>query len=170
DVDRRLGATVAEATVRETNACRLNELSRRGLVRVGTHSDLQPSNYSASIPPSTAMDAPVMYEASAEATKAITCAISSGVARRLTGTVETSAALLSSVSVKRVSIPVSVVPGATTFTRTPLPATSSAADLVIPSTACLLATYTDAPAAPTLPYADETLTMLPAPCAIITRS
>src|SRR5712692_1967680 len=106
---------------------------------------------SASIPPSTGIDAPVMYEAFAEATKTITFAISSGLARRLTGTVETSAALFSSVLVKRVSIPVSVVPGATTFTRTPVPATSSAADFVIPSTACLLATYTDAPAAPTLP-------------------
>jgi len=31
---------------------------------------------------------------------------------------------------------VSVVPGATTFTRTPAPATSSAADFVSPSTAC----------------------------------
>jgi hypothetical protein len=36
------------------------------------------------------MDAPVIYEAFAEATKTITCAISSGVASRLTGTVETS--------------------------------------------------------------------------------
>src|SRR6266478_4975142 len=106
---------------------------------------------SASIPPSTGMEAPVMYDAFAEATKAITSAISFGVARRLAGTVETSAALFASVLVKRVSMPVSVVPGATTFTRTPVPATSSAADFVIPSTACLLATYTDAPAAPTLP-------------------
>ena len=51
-----------------------------------------------------------MYEASAEVTKTITRAISSGVPRRLTGTVETSAALFSAVLVKRVSIPVSVVP------------------------------------------------------------
>ena len=51
-----------------------------------------------------------MYDAFAEATKAITWAISSGAARRLTGTVETSAALFSSVLVKRVSIPVSAVP------------------------------------------------------------
>src|SRR6267378_4026531 len=82
-----------------------------------------------------------MYEAFAEATKTITWAISSGVSRRLKGTVETSAALFSPVLVKRVSIHVSVVPGATTFTRTPVSATSSAADLVIPSTACLLPTY-----------------------------
>src|ERR1700720_1339422 len=57
------------------------------------------------------MEAPVMYEAFAEATKAITCAISSGVARRLTGTLETSAALFSSVLVKRVSMPVRVCAG-----------------------------------------------------------
>src|ERR1700704_3493774 len=67
-------------------------------------------------------------------------------------------------------MPVSVVPGATTLTRTPVPATSSAADFVSPSTACLLATYTDAPAAPTLPYVDETLTMLPPRCGSITLS
>jgi hypothetical protein len=77
-------------------------------------------NYPAIIPPSTGIEAPVMYDAFAEATKAITRAISSGVAKRLTGTVETSAALFFSVLVKRVSIPVSVVPGATTFTRTPV--------------------------------------------------
>jgi len=47
------------------------------------------------------MDVPVMYDAFAEATNAITRAISSGAARRLTGTVETSAALFSSVLVKR---------------------------------------------------------------------
>src|SRR5258707_14088264 len=98
-----------------------------------------------------------MYDASAEATKAITCAISSGVARRLRGTVETSAALLSSGLVKRASMPVSGVPGATTLTRTPGPATSSAADVVRPSTACFLATYTDPPAAPTRQYAPQTL-------------
>ena len=97
-------------------------------------------NYPASIPPSTGIEAPVMYDAFAEATKAITRAISSGVAKRLAGTVDTSAALFLSVLVKRVSMPVSVVPGATTFTRTPVPATSSAADFVSPSTACLLAT------------------------------
>jgi hypothetical protein len=44
------------------------------------------------------------------------------------------------VPVNRFSIPVSIGPGATTFTRTPDSATSSAAALVSPSTACLLAT------------------------------
>jgi len=48
--------------------------------------------------------------------------------------------LFSSVLVKRVSMPVSVVPGATTFTRIPVPATSSGSGLCQSSTACLLAT------------------------------
>src|SRR5437868_15286166 len=47
--------------------------------------------------------------------------------------------LLSAVPVKRLSIPVSVGPGATALTRTPKRAASSAADFVMPSTACLLA-------------------------------
>jgi len=57
----------------------------------------------------------------------------------LSGTRETNAALLSSLRVNRFSIPVSMGPGATTLTRTPDPATSNAAALVRPSTACLLA-------------------------------
>ena len=52
---------------------------------------------------------------------------------------EASAAFLSAVPVKRVSIAVSIGPGATALTRTPKRAASSAADFVIPSTACLLA-------------------------------
>jgi hypothetical protein len=44
------------------------------------------------------------------------------------------------VLVKRVNIPVSVGPGATPFTRIPDLAVSSATDLVMPSTACLLPT------------------------------
>ena len=67
-------------------------------------------------------------------------AISSGRPIRFVGTVATSPAFFSSVPVNRVSIPVSIGPGATTLTRTPDPATSSAAAFVSPSTACLLAT------------------------------
>ena len=52
----------------------------------------------------------------------------------------TKAVFFSAVPVKRLSIPVSIGPGATTLTRTPDSATSSAAALVRPSTACLLAT------------------------------
>ncbi len=48
------------------------------------------------------------------------------------------AVLFSGVPVKRVSMPVSVGPGATLFTRIPDLAISSATDLVMPSTACLL--------------------------------
>jgi hypothetical protein len=39
---------------------------------------------------------------------------------------------------KRVSVAVSVAPGATAFTRMPDVATCSATDVVMPSTACLL--------------------------------
>src|ERR1700730_1588343 len=59
------------------------------------------------------------------------------------------------------SISVSTGPGATALTRTPAPAPSSAAAFVRPSTACLLATYIDAPAAPRLPNVDGRFKMLP---------
>ena len=55
------------------------------------------------------------------------------------------------------------------LSRTPDAAASSAADFVSPSTACLFAAYTDAPAAPVWPYVDDTLTMLPLRWASITR-
>ena len=70
-----------------------------------------------------------------------------GRSRALSGTPAIKPAFLSSVPVKRFSIPVSIGPGATALTRTPDPAASSAADFVSPSTACLLAVYTDAPGA-----------------------
>jgi hypothetical protein len=73
----------------------------------------------ANLPPSTAMEAPVMNGALSEARNTIVRAISSGRPARLTGTPETNAALLSSVPVNRASIPVSIGPGATTLTRTP---------------------------------------------------
>jgi hypothetical protein len=66
-------------------------------------------------------------------------AISSGVAARLTGTLSRKFAFLSALPVNRFSISVSTGPGATAFTRTPVAAPSSAAALVKPSTACLLA-------------------------------
>jgi hypothetical protein len=69
----------------------------------------------------------------------------------LSGTVAARPAFLSSVPVKRFNIPVSIGPGATMLTRTPEEASSSAADLVSPSSACLLAEYMDAPAAPVWP-------------------
>ncbi len=79
------------------------------------------------------------------------CAISSGVSTRFISTPETKAAFFVAVPVKRFSIPVSIGPGATTLTRTPDSVASSAAALVRPSTVCLLARYTDAPAPPTRP-------------------
>jgi hypothetical protein len=60
--------------------------------------------------------------------------------RRPIGTPVTSAALFFGVPVKRVNMPVSVGPGATPFTRIAALAISSATDLVMPSTACLLPT------------------------------
>src|ERR1700682_2807174 len=89
-----------------------------------------------------------MNDALSDARNRIVWAISSGLPTRLSGTVADRAAFLSSEPVKRFSIPVSIGPGATMLTRTPDAAASSAADLVSPSTACLLAAYIDAPAAP----------------------
>ena len=80
-----------------------------------------------------------MKEALSEETKRIAWAISSGFPARCSGTFATKPAFLSSVLAKRFSIAVSIGPGAMTFTRTPVPAASSAADFVSPSTACLLA-------------------------------
>src|SRR6266853_6726808 len=123
----------------------------------------------ADLPPSTTYDAPVMNEALSDARNMMVWAISSGLPTRLSGTVAARPAFLSSVPAKRFSIPVSIGPGATMLMRTPDAAASSAADLVSPSTACLLAAYMDAPAAPLRPYVDDTLTMLPLPWASMTR-
>src|SRR5216684_3882556 len=119
----------------------------------------------ADLPPSTTYDAPVMNEALSDARNMMVWAISSGLPTRLSGTVAAKPAFLSAVPAKRLSIPVSIGPGATMLMRTPDEAASSAADLVSPSTACLLAEYMDAPAAPVWPYVDDTLTMLPLPWA-----
>ena len=82
----------------------------------------------------------MMNDASSDAMKTIALASSSERPRRSIGTVLVRAALFSGVPVKRVNMPVSVGPGATAFTRIPDLATSSATDLVMPSTACLLPT------------------------------
>src|SRR6202171_4022704 len=103
------------------------------------------------LPPSTRYDAPVMNDALSDARNRMVWAISSGLPTRLSGTVAARAAFLSLVPVKPFSIPVSIGPGATMLTRTPEEAASRPADLVSPSTACLLAAYTDAPAAPVRP-------------------
>ena len=71
-------------------------------------------------------------DALSEERKAMVYAISSGFPTRLSGTVEANLAFLSAVPVKRFSIAVSIGPGAMTFTRTPAPAASSAADFVSP--------------------------------------
>src|SRR4029453_10559870 len=92
------------------------------------------------LPPSAVRICPVMNDDSSEARKMAARAISSASPMRPSGTVLPSAAFLSAVPVKRLSMPVSVGPGATALTRTPELAASSAADFVMPSTACLLAT------------------------------
>src|SRR3984893_14045313 len=89
-----------------------------------------------------------MNDALSEERKAMVCAIRSGFPTGLSRTVDARTAFLLSVPVKRFSIPVSIGLGAPMLTRTPDAATSSAADLVSPSTACLLAEYMEAPAAP----------------------
>src|SRR5580704_19530393 len=109
------------------------------------------NHHLAVLPPSTRYDAPVTNDALSDARNKMVWAISSGRPTRLSGTVAASAAFLSAVPVNRFNIPVSMGPGATMLMRTPDAAASRAADLVRPSTACLLAEYTDAPAAPVRP-------------------
>src|SRR3981189_1226014 len=92
------------------------------------------------LPPSTVSICPVMNDAFSEARKTTARATSAGSPTRPSGTVFTSAAFLSAVPVKRLSMPVSIGPGATALMRNPELATSRAADFVMPSTACLLPT------------------------------
>src|SRR5580704_16225447 len=125
---------------------RQREGEPRGLGRRSAHKD-----HLAVLPPSTRYDAPVINDALSDARNTMVWAISSGRPTRLSGTVAAKPAFLSGVPVKRSSIPVSIGPGATRLMRTPDAAASSAADLVRPSTACLLAAYTEAPAAPVRP-------------------
>ena len=87
-----------------------------------------------------------------EAVNTMPAAISSGRPARFIGTPATSPAFRSALPVKRLSIPVSTGPGAAALTRTPNAAPSSAADFVRPSTACLLAVYSEAPGAPRDPW------------------
>src|SRR5580658_2759180 len=89
DVDPCTEAAVCEATVREANASRLNELgwrgvvrvvTRRGMVRRGVNHHKSPSRSHAGqafIPPSTVRFAPVMCEDSGPAINATIEAMSS---------------------------------------------------------------------------------------------
>ena len=85
-----------------------------------------------------------MNLASSDAMNTMPSATSSESPSRPNGTCVAKAALFSAVPVKRVSMPVSVGPGATALTRIPDLAISSATDLVMPSTACLAPTYIEA--------------------------
>src|ERR1700675_2885438 len=136
---KRAGGSAADAARGAGN--------QRGSAGEGTHGgspwglfelfDL--ADYAAVLPPLTLMIWPVMNEALAELANTIASAISSGLPARFSGTPATSPAFRSELPVKRSSIAVSIGPGATALTRTPNAAASSAADLVRPSTACLLA-------------------------------
>jgi hypothetical protein len=77
--------------------------------------------------------------------------------------------LRSAVPVNRLSNSVSTGPGATALTRTPDEAPSSAADLVIPLYRVLARRIKRRVGGPAL-VVEEILTMLPLPCASITRS
>jgi len=77
---------------------------------------------------------------SSDAMNTMPSATSSERPRRPSGTCVARAALFSAVPVKRVSMPVSMGPGATALTRIPDLAISSATDFVMPSTACLAPT------------------------------
>src|SRR6266446_1701519 len=101
-----------------------------------------------------------MKDALSDVINTMVWAISSGVPDRLSGTPAIRLAFLSALRVNRFSISVSTGPGATALTRTPNAAASSAADFVSPSTACLLAVYTDAPGAAFDPVVDDRFTML----------
>src|ERR1700732_3001631 len=140
----------------------LQQLELRSALSSARKTTVPPGKHHlAVLPPSTAYEAPVMNDALSDARNMMVWAISSGLPTRLSGTVAAKPAFLSAVPVNRFSIPVSIGPGATMLTLTPDAAASSAADLVSPSTACLLAEYMEAPAAPVWPYVDDTLTMLP---------
>src|ERR1700739_2892277 len=97
------------------------------------------ASYPADFPPSTESTWPLIKDARSEQRNRMALAISLGSPTTPSGPVGVRRAFLSALPVKRLSIPVSVGPGATALTRTPEPATSSAADVVSPSTACLLA-------------------------------
>src|SRR5580704_5233183 len=147
--DNRHAAGLAESAIGEANSVGLDVLRRRRVVGMRRHDRLLVDSLStnpqwkslqpALLPPSAARICPVMNDASLEARKMAACAISAGSPTRPRGTVLVSAAFLSELPVKRLSMPVSVGPGAMALTRTPDLAPSSAADFVRPSTACLLA-------------------------------
>src|SRR5215470_9974314 len=96
--------------------------------------------YAAVLPPLTPMTWPVMKDALSEAANRMASASSSVRPARFSGIPATIPALRSAEPVNLSSIAVSTGPGAIALTRTPNAAASRAADLVRPSTACLLAT------------------------------
>ena len=123
-------------------------------------------------PPSTTRDVPVMKEAQSLAKKAIAFATSSGrpilpsgcMLPKVCRTRSGDAALLA----VQCSIGVSMAPGHTQFTRMFLEAKSTATERVIPSNACLAATYAAESFTAVKLWAEPTITMAPPPAATMT--
>src|SRR5882672_8517628 len=90
-------------------------------------------------PPSRTRDWPVMKEAPSEHIHTTAAAISSGLPKRPMGCRPSANFFASGAPQRRSPIGVSITAGHTTFTRMPLRAVSSAADLVSAMTPCLLA-------------------------------
>ncbi len=119
---------------------------------------------------------PVMYEESSEVRKSASAATSSGRPIRPSGTsflysAPTASAVssgsASGSSAAGLVIGVSTAPGHMALTRIPFAASSTAATLVSPSTACLVAAYAPTNAMPVSPVYEEVLTMVPPPAASI---
>src|SRR6266481_5665938 len=110
--------------------------------------------YCATYPPSTVIVCPVTNEEASEQSQTTASAISSGVPTRPMGSLAMMRALRSGSLKPLAVIGVWITPGQTQLTRIPWWAYSSAAVLVRPTTPCLLATYAEAPGAPTNPQAD----------------
>src|SRR5450432_2163497 len=102
-----------------------------------------------------------MKEALLEHIHKTASAISRGLPKRPMGWCARTALLAAGSPNARSAIAVSITAGQTALTRMPLRAVSSAADLVKPITACLLATYVAAAAAPIRPATDDMFTIAP---------
>src|ERR1700736_3605625 len=100
-----------------------------------------------------------MKEALLEDIQRTASATSRGVPKRPMGWWARTALLTTGSAKARSAIGVSMTAGQTALTRMPLRAYSSAAVLVSPITACLLAAYVAVPAAPMRPATDDMLTI-----------
>src|SRR5579862_3148473 len=104
-----------------------------------------------------------MNDALSEHIHSTASAISMGLPKRPRGCCDSTHLFTSGSPNARSAIAVSITAGHTAFTRIPAFAHSSAAVRVNPITACLLAIYAEAPAAPISPATDDMFTMAPPP-------